>query len=148
LSYRPKPPPTKTTSIPCKTSCQDLAIDLGTMTSQELDEWQRSLVDQKKAAGFAPEENAAVQHEINCVLKWRNECEPVLSEPTDDCDKLRDSFQSGSSQPLPKEARNLIANNAMTKIDNVNLPRNEVVAAQRQLNNLLSYEDCLGKYEK
>jgi hypothetical protein len=149
MSYHPKPKYEPPATVECPFSCRELAEDLGTMTAADLDEWRSHLVDQKRSVQLSSKydsaEQQSLQQEINCTLKWTNQCEVDLAKCEDDCSKLKQTFQSGASQPLPRRARDFIANEAITTIEDGSKPRVEVVAAQKNLNCLLKYEECLQK---
>jgi hypothetical protein len=136
----------------CREDCSSLAEDLGEMNQQELEDWRKNLAEQREDASARKDiaDWAAFQREIGCVTKWRNECEPELSECAEDgkeipCKDLRDEFQSGTTNVLSKQARDFIAEEALEKAGDETLPRNEVVTAQKRLNCLGKYEGCIEK---
>lgn len=151
MAYHPKPPPVRAEPVGvCEETCTALRNDLGTMSDIELNEWRQNLIAQRDAttqAGTPTRRDIgdfeAFQREINCVTKWRSQCEPVMAKCDKQCDELKKDFQSGTDQPLPKRARDYIANEAIEIVDNRTKSRNEVVEAQKRLNCLLEYEDCL-----
>lgn len=129
----------------CRETCGSLKDDLGTMNKLELDDW-RTNVSQNRDEAAARRDLAdwtAFQREVGCVTKWTEQCEAELSECDKDCHELREDFQAGTDNVLSKQARDFISNQSIEKLDDITLPRNEVVEASKQLKCLLKYEDCI-----
>lgn len=129
----------------CREECEELKDDLGAMSKFELDGWRKNVVQNRDEAAARKDlaDWTAFQREVGCVTKWTEQCEAELSECDKDCPELREEFQAGTDNVLSKQARDFISNQAVEKLDNITLPRNEVVDAQKQLKCILKYEDCI-----
>ena len=146
MSYHPKPPTTKEPPIgKCPEDCRDLQDDIGELSQFGLSEWQQNLREQRTVAAKEKDivDWETFEREIACVNKWKNECEPELSQCKMECPEVKEEFQSGTDVVLSRRARDVISNEALQIIDDGTKPRNEVVEAQKKLNCLLKYEQCL-----
>ena len=157
MAYHPKPPE-KASFIraECKESCLGLKQTLGESSMLEIESYKAQLEEQRKnaihefantprdAAKVVPE-LAPFDSEIACINLWQSQCETELSQCDAGCQKIKETYQSGSNATLSADAVGLLMIKNLDIIDNKTLPRNEVIEAKKDLNCLDKYEVCVGR---